>query len=173
MSRHAVKISIVEFKEKLIAAGKKYYEINKDEDGYHIWEGISGWALRHLNSKVSKDLSKIEFDSENIDTEYRGPSGNESIDFMGLHELDNGLVFLGIYSGGDWEYPIFFIIYWDGETFRGYIPTDGQYYNRKTKQAFGNDEESDAEQGYDCESSDRHDFGKMLEDIKKRIVVKA
>ncbi|MDB5036981.1 MAG: hypothetical protein JWQ35_509 [Bacteriovoracaceae bacterium] len=47
-------------------------------------------------------------------------------------------------AGGDWENPVFFIIYWDGKALRGYIPTKGNLWNTDTKQAYGNDEESDA-----------------------------
>jgi hypothetical protein len=45
--------------------------------------------------------------------------------------------------GGDWEEPILFMVYWDGKTFRGYIPERGNQYNRDTKGALGNNEEAD------------------------------
>jgi len=65
-------------------------------------------------------------------------------DIMGFKTLDNGLTFLGLQAGGDWEHPIFFIVYSDGSQLRAYIPEKGNVFNTDTKQAFGNDEEADA-----------------------------
>jgi hypothetical protein len=80
-----------------------------------------------LTPQVEKDLSKVQFDTENIEV-------------SDCQTLSNGLSFVGISSGGDWEWPIFFIIYYDGKKLRGYIPRDGNLWNTKTKQAYGNDD---------------------------------
>ncbi len=37
----------------------------------------------------------------------------------------------------------FFIIYWDGKEFRGYIPTKGNSFDRFRKIALGNDDDED------------------------------
>ena len=58
--------------------------------------------------------------------------------------LDNGMSIIGVQCGGDWEYPVYFIIYWDGKSLRGYIPTDGNPWNTDDKIAYGNNAESDA-----------------------------
>lgn len=57
--------------------------------------------------------------------------------------MDNGFTFLGVTAGGDWEEPVFFIIYFDGKGLRGYIPENGNTYNKITKTAFGSEGESD------------------------------
>jgi hypothetical protein len=145
-----------------------------------------GGDLKRLTPRVEKDLSKVEFDTENM--EDSGGFGN-STDIVGYHTLENGLSFLGVTAGGDWESPVFFIIYCDGKTLRGYIPTEGNPWNTTTKQAYGNDEEADLadmrkrypEKGFwhigpnsfDA-ASDAPDFEpeKILADIKARIVRK-
>ena len=48
-------------------------------------------------------------------------------------------------AGGDWETPCFFILYLDQSRLRAYIPEDGNNWNNKTKQAYGNDDEKDKE----------------------------
>ena len=96
--------------------------------------------LREINSKVEDDLSKVEFDLENISTEGYG---DKAKDIIGFQMLDNGLTYLGVMAGGDWELPVFFIIYWDGKSLRGYIPTEGNMFNTSTMSAYGNKWEPD------------------------------
>jgi hypothetical protein len=140
------------------------------EDKAH-WLGLDT-----LTSKVEKDLKKVDFDTENLDA--------EGFTLTGFQTLDNGFTFLGIHAGGDWEQPIFFIIYWDGKELRGYIPEDGNVYNTKTKTAFGNDDITDAENlavrfgidkndasaVQDCLDKLDHDAEKLEADIKARIL---
>lgn len=82
---------------------------------------------------LEKDL-KVKFDLEN----YNNEDG-----ILGYHTEENGLTYYGVSAGGDWEYPVFFMVYWDGKKIRAYIPTDGNPWNTKTKEAYGNDEEED------------------------------
>lgn len=119
-----VPISIDQLRAKVDAA------LAEDED--------RNWAT--LTSKVQSDLNKVSFDTENIDAEPVFATEN---DIVGYHSLDNGLSFLGVRAGGDWESPVFFIIYWDGKDLRGYIPKDGNSYNTDTMTAYGNDEQAD------------------------------
>ena len=58
----------------------------------------------------------------------------------GYQTLDNGLNFIGVQAGGDWEYPVFFIFYWDGEKLRGYIPHYGNPVNLDLMMAFGSED---------------------------------
>lgn len=122
-------------------------------------------------SKVNKDLSKIEFDWENCETEdYAGTQSH----FMGINALPNGMPFLGMMAGGDWEVPVYFIVYHDGKELRGYVPKDGNTYNLTTKAAYGNDEDEDEKDAkkrgitdpYDLEP----DFDKLRADIMGRIL---
>ena len=129
--RKAVKMSATELGNKLKAL------LDKPDKHY------LGAAIRELvynNSKVSKDLEKIQFDFENIEIELNNDTGKT---LLGLHTLDNGFSFVGCYGGGDWEAPVYFIIYHDGKSFRAYIPNNGNVYNPYTKCAFGNEEHED------------------------------
>jgi hypothetical protein len=87
-------------------------------------------TLKGLTEQVRKDLSKVEFDTENIDVDC-------------CETLSNGLSFVGVSAGGDWEWPVFFIIYYDGKKLRGYIPKDGNLWNTNSKRAYGNDDYDD------------------------------
>ena len=118
----------------------EYYADNPDEKppsaDNPIEAGIA--LLMQLTSKVNYDLlNMVEFDEENIDCEEEAAFGyGKSI--AGFHTLSNGIPFLGVACGGDWEFPVFFIIYWDGTELRGYVPKDGNAYNKLTNKAFGN-----------------------------------
>jgi hypothetical protein len=95
-------------------------------------------GVRPLLDKLGKDI-KVEFDLENVSYNESDP-GPEKM--LGYHS-ENGLTWCGLAAGGDWEHPVFFLIYWDGKKLRGYVPTDGNPWNSITKQAYGNDEEKD------------------------------
>lgn len=95
----------------------------------------------HLKEVLGKDI-KVEFDCENF--EFCEDHYNENLaGLTGIVTLENGLTLVGFTAGGDWEYPVYFIVYWDGKKLRGYVPTEGNPWNTDTKQAFGNDEEAD------------------------------
>jgi hypothetical protein len=121
MSRIFVPLTVNELKKKIEAA--------LGEDGYDY---------RHITPGVKKDLDKVNFSTENLE------AGNSSVkDLVGYHMLSNGMPVLGISAGGDWEYPIFFCIYFDGKKLRAYIPEKGNTWNTDTKKAFGNDYKAD------------------------------
>jgi hypothetical protein len=123
MPRYFVPISKKDFEEKL------------DRDDL--------WDYRELYYKVIKDL-KVGFDLENVsgfDQENEGGFGPREI--MGIRTLPNGMTYAGIMAGGDWECPVFWIVYWDGRRLRGYVPTDGNPYNTDTMEAYGNNPEAD------------------------------
>lgn len=94
-------------------------------------------CLAYLTPQVRKDLSKVEFDDENLAWQP-GEAYCKADDICGFRTLPNGLTILGATAGGDWEMPIYFCIYWDGTKLRGYVPKDGNTWNHKRKQAFGN-----------------------------------
>lgn len=145
--------------------------------------------VKHLSPQVRKDLEKVEFGTENIDECYGAwsntPKGIKSLG--GYQTLDNGFTFYGQMAGGDWENPIFFLIYWDGKQLRGYIPEKGNTWNTITKQAMGNDTDADAkflcklngkkynpDEDYgDLLANGLHmipDYALILQDIKDRIL---
>lgn len=93
-----------------------------------------------ITEALGKDL-KVSFDFENFDY---APPGYNLEGLLGTQTLEeNGLTFLGCRAGGDWEHPVFFMIYWDGKKLRGYVPTEGNPWNTTTKVAYGNDEYAD------------------------------
>lgn len=96
-----------------------------------------GW--KNLTPQVRRDLSKCNFDTENLDE--KGSFGRSEL--VGYHTLPNGFTFNGISAGGDWEIPVFFIIYWDGTQLRGYIPKKGNPWNTTTGYPYGNDDVAD------------------------------
>jgi hypothetical protein len=99
-------------------------------------------ALKQLTPEIEKDLKKVQFDDENCEWEKgEGFCGCEKI--TGFQTLPNGLTYLGVTAGGDWETPLFYIVYWDGEKLRGYIPTAGNFWDTDTKTAYGSEEDCD------------------------------
>ncbi|MNM47666.1 hypothetical protein D3C81_586380 [compost metagenome] len=77
---------------------------------------------------------EIEFDLENVELD-------EDDDNLGVQTIGD-FNYIGIIAGGDWENPVFFILFID-ETGKiaGYVPEDGNIYNKKLKSAFGNNHE--------------------------------
>lgn len=111
--------------------------------------------LGYGSSKFAKDRAKVDFDLENCDEEDNSP-GNEV--FMGPHQIKD-LNFCGFMGGGDWEYPVYFIVYYDGTEWRCYVPDDGNTYDKKTKRAYDY---------VDDKGMPTVDFRKMLNRIEKR-----
>jgi len=131
MARYTVKFSTEQLREKIDAAMAVDPDFDPDDfNGYY-----GGYA--YLTLTVEKDLKKVKFDAENLESEPQGRIPDKKV--MGYHTLASGLTFCGFMAGGDWEIPLFFIIYWDGEKLRGYIPEDGNCYHKKLKTAFGNE----------------------------------
>jgi hypothetical protein len=109
-------------------------ELKKKVDAAEGGEGVRG-----LLDRLGRDI-KVAFDLENV---AYGAGEIDSTGLVGYHILPNGMAFRGYTAGGDWEHPVFFLAYWDGKRLRGYVPTDGNPWNLKTKQAYGNDAEAD------------------------------
>lgn len=112
--------------------------------------------------KIEKDLDKV-FADWDFQFQKAGQIGN-------LH-------FNEYIMGGDWETPVFFIVYWDGKEFRAYIPKDGNAWNTDNHKAYGNHEASDKKNalkrfGTEDYKSVNFDYKKMYADIGKRIVEK-
>ena len=118
-ARNFAPISIEELKAKIDAF----------EDNYDLQEAIEG------------DL-KVKFGWENFDAERVPGHCVADITLMGYHQEANGFTFLGCSAGDDSDYPLFFIVYWDGTKLRAYIPTEGNLWNKKTKEAFDGSEDA-------------------------------
>jgi len=77
---------------------------------------------------------------------------------------------LGCYAGGDWEDPVFFVIYpATVSSIRAFIPKDGNTWKLKNKTAWGNgeDEEEDPD-----ENPRKVDIALFRADVEKRITIK-
>ena len=84
------------------------------------------------NSKVNEDVQKINFDYENVG-------------YDGFEILKNNLPVIKGRAGGDWESPVYFIIYHDGKKFRGYTSENGNTFNPITRTASGSEDEGEIE----------------------------
>lgn len=105
--------------------------------------------------RVKKDLSKVSFGLNNF--YYKG-------DELGYQTLSNGLSCLLMRAGGYQEWPICFIIYFDGMNLRGYIPKDGNPWNTDTKQAFGNNRIADHKNARKRWRNCLYDYGDKMDD---------
>jgi hypothetical protein len=133
----------------------------------------------NLISSLGNDI-KVKFDTENFEL---NESNNQSNNLIGFREIE-GFTFWGITSGGDWEEPVYFLLYISEKgKLRGYVPTDGNPWNRTTKRAFGNDEQADLKDAIcnfdfpkdtDCVEPGDFDFDwdKITNDICKRFDLK-
>jgi len=119
----------------------RYYgEISKDDFFNKIKEVMDNEEYPYeMTPKIWQDLSKINFDCENY-TDYKYTEGFAEYP-VGYRELKEGFHVFFVNAGGDWEYPICFIIYWGYDNkLRGYIPKNGNIWNKKEKRAYDNDE---------------------------------
>lgn len=186
MSRYFEPITIAEFEEKLKCLSKKHFGDKEFEARETQWN--SNWSYlnftywKSITPKIVKDLAKIQFSDENMEVDNSGESGWPP---LGIQQLDNGFVYLAVMAGGDWEMPVYFIIYWDGKEMRGYVPESGNCYNHKAKSAWGNEDDLDIEEcakmGMDADNEYPLDYildvfkwdtSLLLDDIQKRIVQK-
>lgn len=141
MARKAPLITLSELQQKM---GKYIKDPNSPNYGNNE-EFPYNLPVKVLES----DLTKIEFDFENYcigdadpmfktyPTDYKGYCNYP----CGYKILPSGLPVLFVNAGGDWEFPICFVLYFDGKGIRGYIPTEGNVFDKKNKSAYGNSEE--------------------------------
>ena len=131
-----------------VKANSDYYEITDDWNFINPPEETFDFLSCYLFDKLYPDLSKVIFDMENCDWDGEDFTsddilGDKASQILGYHRLDNGLEYFGILAGGDWEIPLFFIIYTDGKKLRAYIPTYGNSFNAELGTAIGSEYESD------------------------------
>lgn len=104
-------------------------EVREDYDPFDLDSAVhTGFPY---NRQVEKDLSRIDFSTENTGLDY------DPKEVVGIHTIGD-LTFLGVFAGGDWELPLLFVLYSDGGKLRGYLPEDGNVFNRATMRAWGN-----------------------------------
>jgi hypothetical protein len=148
------------------AAGKRVVLFTPLDDFEKKFE--EAFFLNSISRQFSgKDGFDVEFDFENCnlrDDPTSFPRDLMGKGLMGYQTLENGLQFLGGCAGGDWQVPVYFIVFWDGERFRPYVPRDGNVFNKDTNEAFGNEPEKDFDYfvkndpAFKAEEFDREDF---------------
>ena len=128
---------------------------------------------------VSKNLSRVNFDLENLerfgteDSYNHLPGLADLVGYEMLGDMENDLAFpvLWVAAGGDWELPLVFILFiGEDDELHAYIPEDGNCYNKKAKAAYGNNE-GDPVYG-DNDPRYVFDVAKMKADIENQIIVK-
>lgn len=96
------------------------------------------------------------FDTENVClkgiNDYDENNKLEDDIYRSFITEDNGLTYILVAAGGDWETPVYNAIYWDGKKVRVYQPTYGNSVNADFKSAFGSEWDS-----Y-CEGVDEKDI---------------
>ena len=144
--RSAVNMTQAELKDALlnkalsISHGTVYYDYIQDELKSH---GDEDSLMRHVVSAIIEDeavAKDIKFNVSNENVLCEANMGG----MMGFHTLANGLTFYGFHMGGDWEHPVFMILYHDGKKVRLYIPSCGNAVNLDCKCALGSEEDSEA-----------------------------
>lgn len=125
-------------------------------------DAIMGVEGAHPLIELLGDDIKVSFDLENVHytAAHAGPKA-----LLGYHQEANGLTYCGFCAGGDSEFPVFFMVYWDGKKLRGYVPTEGNPWNSITKQAFGNDNEKDAKDAH-ARWPDKFEKGEIPKTLK-------
>lgn len=113
------------------------------EDIFGDFENIAIDNPDTIHVLAKRDIKNLEFDGENIDISNDFSWNADKL--IGYHRLDNGLCFLGVGAGGDWEQPVFHLYYFDGEHVRAYIPVRGNVFNGDVLAAYGNYPVSDNE----------------------------
>jgi hypothetical protein len=181
MARYARGVQLEHFKKML------YKKISKNlysEDLIELGDWNSAkfnWA-KLLHSVINedpfytirqKDLKKVIFSFDNI-------IFRQEDQLMGFHQIGE-LSFLGLSAGGSWEWPVHFILYVNEKNqIRGYIPENGNLYNKKTASAYGNHETLDnrmAKELYDVDDyrdlgRENEDFDAMIKDITTLVTVR-
>ena len=71
-----------------------------------------------------------------------------------------GVPYQLFYAGGDWEIPVYFMVYYDGKRIRVYVPTVGNTWRQDLKQALGNVDK--AQRG--IKTDDEYVYDELLKD---------
>jgi hypothetical protein len=162
--RKAKRITVDELKAYFM----KYKEEGIDSLDYCIYNALNA------SKKAMTDLSKVIFDFEN----WTFKTGEFCVACqLGIIQKDDLVFVLGC-AGGDWESPVIFALYLDPKgVLRGYVPEDGNTYDKKYKTAYGsqgeNDIPVDEEDEDNCSPDDAPEANESLiiADICRRIQV--
>lgn len=125
------------FKKKFLLCATK---LNSDDEYFaepikRDERTLEEMAVRYITKlqQVQKDLSKVAFSTDciNISSFYYD---------CGFRRVRTGFTFYGVSGGDEIEAPVYYILYHDGKSWRGYIPTYGNSYYVKENRAYLYDE---------------------------------
>lgn len=170
MSRFAASIAVHEIKPKLVeylvpkmlkAEICEQEDLDEWDEDETIISGFGECAIKAFN-----DLCKIDFSLENMTLSPRDAFGlttEMSKAWLGPQQFGD-ITVIGFMGGGDWEEPVAFVVYWDGKDFRGYVPTNGNSFDVKSKAAIGTAPSGSIARPFDVEA--------MKEDVMARIKIR-
>ena len=127
--RQAPAISEKEYLDKLTDFVEQYKEDYDDTSGA-VWGPALKIIRRMYTDKKSENWIKKDFKGIHFDW--------ENYDIVGDVRTTNGVPYQLFYAGGDWEIPVYFMVYYDGKRIRVYVPTVGNAWRQDLKQALGN-----------------------------------
>ena len=127
--RQAPVISEKEYLDKLTDFVEQYKEDYDDTSGA-IWGSALKIIRRMYMDKKSENWIKKDFKGIHFDW--------ENYDIVGDVRTTKGVPYQLFYAGGDWEIPVYFMVYYDGKRIRVYVPTVGNTWRQDLKQALGN-----------------------------------
>lgn len=154
-----VKLPQKEFEEKI-------EEFFKSEDDYYAY------SMNNISDAVSD--CEVNFDFENFEYTRDKYCEHQPIEnIMGNCQVGD-FQFCGCSAGGDWEWPVYFVLYWNGEKICAYIPqSSGNRFNRISKQAYGNSPTYDYDENnrmFELEyTEDAVDLKKQFPDVFKDV----
>jgi hypothetical protein len=149
--RQAPTISEKEFLGKLTDFVEQYKEDYDDTSGA-VWGTALKIIRRMYTDKksenwIKKDFKGIKFDWENYD-------------IVGDVRTTKSIPYQLFNAHGDWEIPVYFMIYYDGKKIRVYVPTVGNTWRQDLKQALGNVYKAQR----DIKSDDEYVYEELLKD---------
>ena len=149
--RQAPVISKKEYLDKLTDFVEQYKEDYDDTSGA-IWGPALKIIRRMYTDKKSENWIKKDFKGIHFDW--------ENYDIVGDVRTTKGVPYQLFYAGGDWEIPVYFMVYYDGKRIRVYVPTVGNTWRQDLKQALGNVDK--AQRG--IKTDDEYVYDELLKD---------
>ena len=149
--RQAPAISKKEFIDRLTDFVEQYKEDYDDTSGA-VWGTALKIIRRMYTDKKSENWIKKDF---------KGIKFNwENYDIVGDVRTTKGIPYQLFNAHGDWEIPVYFMIYYDGKKIRVYVPTVGNTWRQDLKQALGNVYKAQR----DIKSDDEYVYEELLKD---------
>ena len=149
--RQAPTISEKEFLGKLTDFVEQYKEDYDDTSGA-VWGTALKIIRRMYTDKKSETWIKKDFKGINFDW--------ENYDIVGDVRTTKGIPYQLFNAHGDWEIPVYFMVYYDGKKIRVYVPTVGNTWRQDLKQALGNVYKAQR----DIKSDDEYVYEELLKD---------